>query len=173
MRKLFLLLFVSTLTFGQDKTSASPWQPLQKLVGQWQGVSAGDPGEGRTERQYEFLYDGKFLQVNSTSTYPPQEKNKKGEVHHEIELFSYDKQRKKIILRQFTSEGFVNQYVQESADANKIVFVTESIENITPGWRGRESYTIVSKDEMTERFELAAPGKDFELYLEIRLTRKK
>jgi len=30
-------------------------------------------------------------------------------------------------------------------------------------YRARETYTILSRDEFTERFEIAEPGKDFEL----------
>jgi hypothetical protein len=54
-----------------------------------------------------------------------------------------------------------------------LVFVTESIENIPAGWRARESYRILNNDEFVEVFELAAPGKDFEVYAENRFKRKK
>jgi len=33
---------------------------------------------------------------------------------------------------------------------------------IPAGYRARETYTILSEDEFTERFEIAEPGKDFE-----------
>ncbi len=90
-------------------------------------------------------------------------------------LFSYDRSRKQFVLRQFHVEGFVNQYRSEAATSpdKKLVFVTESIENIPAGWRGRESYRIVSPDEFVEVFELAAPGKEFEIYSESRFKRKK
>jgi hypothetical protein len=52
-------------------------------------------------------------------------------------------------------------------------FVSEAIENISPGWRARESYRILGPDEFFETFELAEPGKDFELYTESRLKRAK
>ena len=52
---------------------------------------------------------------------------------------SYDKAAKKLVLRQFHVEGFVNHYVLESVseDGRTIVFVTAAIENIAPGFRGR------------------------------------
>ena len=79
------------------------------------------------------------------------------------------------MLRQFHVEGFVNQYVmtRSSADRKTFVFTTESIENIPAGWRARETYRILSADEFVEEFELAGPGKDFELYSESRHRRKK
>jgi hypothetical protein len=45
------------------------------------------------------------------------------------------------------------------------------VENIPVGYRARENYTILSRDEFTERFEIAEPGKDFELYSEARFKR--
>ena len=90
-------------------------------------------------------------------------------------LLSFDKSRKQFVLGQFHVEGFVNQYLMtsSSADGKTFVFTTESIENIPAGWRARETYRILSADEFVEEFELAAPGKDFELYSESRHQRKK
>jgi hypothetical protein len=79
------------------------------------------------------------------------------------------------VLRQFHAEGFVNQYVMtsSSADGKTIVFTTESIENIPAGWRARETYKIINADEFIEVFELAEPGKDFDVYSESRHRRIK
>ena len=83
-----------------------------------------------------------------------------------MSMISYDTARKLFVFRQFHTEGFVNTYVQQPAtDEKTIVFVSEAIENIPAGYRARETYTILSRDEFTERFEIAEPGKDFELYL--------
>lgn len=49
--------------------------------------------------------------------------------------------------------------------------MSEAIESIPTSYRARETYTILGRDEFTERFEIAEPGKDFELYLEARLKR--
>jgi hypothetical protein len=151
------------------------WSPLKYFVGSWEGTAKGQAGNGKVEREYQFVLNGKFLQAKNKSTYPPQEKNPKGEVHEDWELFSYDRSRKQFALRQFHVEGFVNQYKLDAAASNNktLVFVTESIENIPAGWRARESYQIVSNDEFVEVFELAAPGKEFEVYSENRFKRKK
>ena len=99
----------------------------------------------------------------------------KGETHEDLAMVSYDGARKTFVFRQFHVEGFVNQYVLESAapDGRTFVFVTESIENIPPGWRAKETYQLISADEFIETFELAAPGKDFEAYSTNRFTRSK
>ena len=90
-------------------------------------------------------------------------------------MISFDKRRKNFVLRQFHIEGFVNQYVMtsSSADGKTIVFTSESIENIPAGYRARETYKILGRDEFTEVFEIAEPGKDFEVYSEGHFKRKK
>ncbi len=87
---------------------------------------------------------------------------------------SFDKARKTFVLRQFHVEGFVNQYVMTSSsgDGKTIVFTSETIENIPAGFRARETYKILGPDEFTEVFEIAEPGKDFELYSEGHFKRK-
>ena len=158
----------------QAANSSNPFAPLRFFGGIWRGAQSGQPGDGTSERIYEFVLDDRFLQVKNTSTYPPQDRNKKGEIHHDMGLIGYDRARKKFVFRQFHREGFVNTYVQEeNADAKKLVFTSESIENIAPGWRARETYLILNNDEFIERFELAEPGKDFSLYSEAHLKRVK
>src|SRR4051794_21897987 len=85
-------------------------------------------------------------------------------------MISVDKSRKRLVLRQFHVEGFVNQFVQE-ATAGVIRFTSEAIENIAPGYRARETYRLTGADSFIERFEIAPPGKDFEIYSETRFQR--
>jgi hypothetical protein len=156
----------------QGASQSDRFAALRFLAGTWRGDQAGQSGRGAAERTYQFILNDRFLQETNTSTYPPQEKNKNGEVHHHMSMISYDTARKLFVFRQFHTEGFVNTYVEQpSADDKTIVFVSEAIENIPAGYRARETYTILSRDEFTERFEIAEPGKDFELYSEARLTR--
>ena len=173
----FAILVVIALLGTQGGAQQGASKPdrfaaLRFLAGNWRGDQAGQPGRGTAERTYQFILDDRFLQETNTSTYPPQEKNKNGEVHHHMSMISYDTARKLFVFRQFHTEGFVNTYVQQpSADGERIVFVSEAIENIPAGYRARETYTILGLDEFTERFEIAEPGKDFELYSEARLNR--
>jgi hypothetical protein len=90
-------------------------------------------------------------------------------------LDTFDRARQRFVYRQAHVEGFVNTYVSDpvTPDPKTIVFTTESIENIPPGWRARETYVVTGPDMLLERFELAEPGKDFTLYSELVLTRVK
>lgn len=169
---LFVLFFA---LFPQTPPPASPWTPLKVLEGSWQGAGKGKPGISTMERSYEFVMNGRFLSVRNKSVYAPQTANPKGEVHEDWGMISFDRTRKQFVLRQFHVEGFVNQYAAEpvEASAKRMVFTSEAIENIPPGWRARETYNILSNDEFIETFELAEPGKEFEVYSEARLKRKK
>jgi len=163
---LILIFLVPALLQPQPSPGGSPLDPLKFFVGHWQGTSQGKPGHGKGERDYQFVLGGRFLQVKNKTTYPPQEKNLKGEVHEDIGFYSHDDQRKKFVFRQFHVEGFVNEYVEQqiAPDDRTLVFVTDRIENIPEGWRARETYKIVNQNEYTEVFELARPQKNFELY---------
>jgi hypothetical protein len=147
---------------------------LDPFIGRWRGTTEGQPGKGTVEREYTRVLKSRFVRATNRSAYPPQDRNPKGEEHEDVGLFSVDRARKRIVLRQFHVEGFVNQYVQEGGTAaGTLVFVTESIENIPAGWRARETYTWFGPDEFEEVFELAAAGKPFEVYSRARLTRVK
>jgi hypothetical protein len=176
-----LLAGLATPSAGQTASPAAPpkktdpWQPVRVLLGSWEGEVKGEPGAGRSERQYRLTLKDRFIKVDGKSTYPPQDKNPKGEVHEDVGFISYDKAARKLVLRQFHVEGFVNHYVLDnvSADGRTIVFVTVAIENIPGGWRGRETYQVVSDDEFVETFALAPPGKDFATYSETRFRRRR
>jgi hypothetical protein len=170
---IFLLSF-PIVSFAQTKQD-SLWLPFKSFIGKWTGESEGQPGKGKYERSYEFVLNKKFIEVKNRSTYPPTKENQKGEVHEDHGFISFDKSRKTFVLRQFHIEGFVNQYRIESISPDKrtIVFISESIENIPAGFRAKETYQILNDNEFTETFELAEPGKDFQLYSKATLKKVK
>lgn len=174
-RVLFVILIIPTLLLAQTNNKQDAWGAFKFFVGTWQGSSKGQSGVAKLEREYQFVLNGKFLNVKNKSTYAVQEKNPKGEVHEDLGLISYDKKRNMLVLRQFHVEGFVNQYTMDLPDkaSKTLVFNTESIENIPAGFRARETYKIVNENEFIEIFELAEPGQDFEVYTESHFTRKK
>ena len=153
-------------------TASDPLLPLSFLIGRWEGTSSGQPGSAKVQREYVRVLNSHFIRVQNKSVYPPQEKNPRGETHEDYGMFSFDKTRKSAVLRQFHVEGFVNQYLSDLAlQDGKIVFTSEAIENIPPGYRARESYRILGPDAFEEHFELAEPGKAFESYSRARFTR--
>jgi len=172
MTVLLGLLLVLQAAGAPTPVPASPWAPIQFLVGEWQGDSEGRPGKGTVKRSYSFVLGDQFLHERNVSSYPPQPKNESGEIHHHWSLFSYDKARRSLVLRQFHQEGFVNQYVTVPTSApNTVVFETEAIENIPSGWRARETYEAISPDEFVETFELASGTGPYEVYSKARFKR--
>lgn len=147
-----------------DEKAADLWARLRFLAGTWRGTSEGEPGTGTGERAYAFVLRDRFLEARNRVVYPPQDKNPEGEIHEDLGLFSVDRVRKTIVLREFHVEGFVNQYIEQDADGTDLVFVTEAIENIPRGWRARVRIARRGPDGFTESFELAAPDEDFHPY---------
>jgi hypothetical protein len=136
-----------------------PWGPLRLLVGSWKGSIDGMLGTGAGIREYAFILRDNFLLSKHSSVRLPQEKSPGGDQHEELGIFSFDRERKKIVYRQFVNEGFVNRYVCD-VEPNRFVCVTESVENGS-GMRARWTVTIASRYAFEETFELASPGKDF------------
>ena len=152
-----LMLICVPAAAGDD---GDPWGPMRFFEGKWTGKGEGKSGISTTEREYEFILGGNFMQVRNRSVFEPQDKNPKGEIHENLDIISYDAGRGKIVLRQFHVEGFANTYVLESVseDGMKLVFVTEHIENGVPGMSARLVLEIDGEDSFGERFELSAGG---------------
>ena len=140
------------------------WEPVRFMLGHWQGDAQGEPGKGTVERSYELVLADKFIEEHNTSRYEARE-GKPPEVHHHRSFFSYDKSRQVLMMRQFHEEGFVLLYAMSAASTPQhLVFDSVTFENFSNDWKSRETYDVISKDEFIETFELAAPGKEFELY---------
>jgi hypothetical protein len=149
------------------------WAPIRRLVGEWSGTSSGQPGDAAVVRRYAFVLNDRYLHETNTSEYPPQERNKKGERHEHWGLFSHDRQHKALVLRHFHVEGFVNTYRQLVAGGrpDAVVFESVAFENFGAEWKARETYEFVSDDEFVETFELAPPGKPYQVYSRAQLRR--
>ena len=160
------LLLVPLAAVSADSAKPDLWAQVRFLVGRWEGTTEGEPGKGTVVRTYEFVLGNRFIHERNVSTYPPQEKNKNGEVHEHWSFLSYDRMRKVHVLRQFHTEGFVNQFIYRTIEGSdkQLVFESEAFENLDSKWRAREVYDILGQDEFTETFQLAEPGKEFQTY---------
>lgn len=150
-----------------DRLAAISW-----LVGEWAGVGEGRGGVSAGTRHAARVQNGHFIRIESRSVYPKQDRNKSGEVHTSIDLWSYDRQRKLLVMRQFDSLGFVSTFVQDRAAsaAGRLVLVSEHIENVPPGWKTRYTYTYRAPNEFQELFELDT-GKGLQPYVTSKFLR--
>lgn len=171
MRYFSIALLIACCAGGQT----DPWAPLRVFEGKWEGPVTGKPGKQFSSRDYEFVMGGKFLSQQDHSVYESRMVNGKPETREDLGFFSYDTSLKKIVWRQFHSEGFVNEYTLDSMspDGKSFEFVTTKIENLPAGFRAKKAYRIVSADEIEETFSLAPPGKDFDVFTVAHLKRVK
>ena len=149
-------LLFSVIGIAQQPVAPDPFEPLAFLIGNWEGTSDGQPGKGTVQRRYERVLNNRFIRAHTRSEYPAQAKNPKGETHEDEGWFSFDKARKRLVLR---------------SSSTKIVFTSEGIENIPAGYRARETYLVKSADAFEEIFEIAEPNKPFDVYSRTALTR--
>jgi hypothetical protein len=177
MKSAFILLMLVASSTAGIAGYAKPdhWSPVRFLLGNWQGEAQGEPGKGTVERSYELVLGDKFIEERNTSRYEAATPGKQPEVHLHRSFLSYDKTKKRIMLRQFHAEGFINLYEMNPATSKpgRLVFDSVSFENFSNEWKARETYEVLSSDEFTETFELAEPGKDFQVYSRNHFTRKK
>jgi hypothetical protein len=68
VRPLLLLALMAASAATQTNQKPDVWAPLKFFVGAWEGTSKGQPGQGTCEREYQFAFNGKFLQVKNKST---------------------------------------------------------------------------------------------------------
>lgn len=152
---------------------SDPWQRVRFLLGRWNGTVQGESGNGNVSRSYEFTLGGRFIEERNVSTYPAQQRNRRGEVDEHRGFISYDRRRRELVLRQFHQDGSVNTFVLDAAETtgSVLVFDSEAVENHDPGYRARATYEVYSSDEFIETFEVAEPGKPLDLYSRTRFTR--
>lgn len=159
------------LALAQPPAAEDRYAQIRFLEGRWKGAASGEPGRGVSEREYRFELRGRFLSGRNRSVWEPVKGKTESEIHEDWGIFSYDRNLKVLVLRQFHVEGFVNEYRLTASSPDRLEFTTYQIENLPAGWRAREVYRVVSKDEFVESFSLAEPGKDFQPYSEAHFQR--
>lgn len=171
MRALFLVALLAAQS-PPPKPTPDVFAPVRFLEGRWRGTATGEPGRGTSERAWRYELRGRFLYGTNRSTYEPRPGRIEGEVHEDWSMLGYDRAAKTLTLRQFHVEGFVNEYRLTASRPDTLEFTTFHIDNLPEGWRARETWRLVSKDEYVETFSIAEPGKDFQVYSETRLRRE-
>lgn len=149
--------------------AVDPWGPLRLLEGSWEGAIDGRLGQGVGRRRYELLFDDLYLVARHTSVRLPQEKSPRGDHHRELAVYSYDREQKTIVLREFMSEGYVLRYACD-VDPKRLVCLTESVESGS-GMKAKLTIEIADRYRFVETFELASPGQELAIYFTNEWTR--
>ncbi|MFQ5349506.1 MAG: hypothetical protein ACE5EG_03565 [Thermoanaerobaculia bacterium] len=156
-------------TATEPTTEADPWGPLRLLEGTWRGEIDGKLGTGEGVRHYELLMRDQYLLRRHVSVRLPQEKSPKGDQHEELGVYSFDRERGTIVLREFLIEGVVVRSTCEVGGMT-VVCASDAVES-GPGIRSRMTLEIQDRYRFTERYELGFPGQELEIYFTNRWTR--
>lgn len=146
-----------------------PWALLRLLEGRWEGAIDGRLGQGKGVRSFSFILDGNFVLLRHASVRLPQEKSPQGDYHRELGLFSFDRERGKLVYREFLVEGYVNRYICD-VESMRLLCTTESMEN-GPGMKARYTLKISDRYRFEEIFELASTGEELQVYFTNQWTR--
>lgn len=165
----FLLLAQDEPGREQQPTEPDPWEPFRLLEGTWEGSIDGRLGQGVGRRRYEFIFDGLYLVSRHASVRLPQQKSLEGDYHRELAIYSFDRERRLIVLREFIVEGYVLRYACQG-EPRRFVCVSERVEGGS-GFRARLTVEIMNRYRFQETFELASPGEELEVYFSNEWTR--
>ena len=166
-----LTLTVVVLSFGQTNT----FDKINFVIGEWVGTGSVFGNEkSKIESSFQFVMDGKYIEVRNESRFEPAEKKPEGDYHIDKGFISYDKARKSIVFRQFNNEGYINQYLLNDSLSNDslLVFETEIIENFVPGGKARWTIKKISEMEIETIFEVSFPNKEYTCFGVNKLSKK-
>jgi hypothetical protein len=163
MNKLLFLIILPFMFSGfvasEGSNLVEGLKPLEKLIGTWDGSGKGPEGPSAVSRKYEVILKGHFIEMTNRALFNPARKNPSSP-HEDLGIFSYDRDKKKIIFRHFVSEGFMNQYiVTVSKDGRIITMETESIENLAVEHSTRYEIIFTGLNGFSEKFYVSSSGK--------------
>ena len=156
---MFVPVVVIVLMTSVAAERVDRWANLRYLIGTWKTETA----EVTNIQEFRFLFNGRFIQSKTRAVFKPTDKKPEGEIHEDINIFSYDGTSGTLMLRSFYSEGFVNIFTLSgvSEDGKILTFTTRAAENAPPGTRAKLIYQKISDTEMVEKFYVSWPDKDY------------
>ncbi len=157
---IFGILVLCTLAFAQD----DGFRQVRFLEGRWEGTGSGFGNQTSIiKSEFQPIMGRKYILVKNDSKFAPTDSRPEGEHHMDWGMISYDTARKLLVYRQFNIEGYVNRYVlvDSLSTDNKLVFLTEDIENFVRGGKARITINKISDNQIETVFDVSLPGKDY------------
>ena len=157
----FLLAIISSANAQQP---SNPWKDFDFLLGEWTWSGGGHPGQATTGRcTFEPDLNGTVLKRTVHLEYPASQQ--RGAFSHDDVLYIYrEPSDSSLHAMFFDNENHVIRYTVTVLQ-DSIQFLSDAAPS---GTRARMTYTRLGPDSVTEKFELAPPGKpeEFTKYVE-------
>jgi hypothetical protein len=167
---LVLALSGGVLRAGQASPPADPWTRLNFMVGEWQGVGTGAPGEGVGGTSFTFALDRNVLVRKNWATYPAKPGAATGNSHEDLMVIYPAPGGSGLKAIYFDNEGHVIQYAASfPGPAGEVVFESDPD---SAGPRFRLDYALAADGKLTVIFSIAIPGSDFKEYARGVLAKK-
>ena len=150
---------------AQQSRSTNEWKDFDFLLGEWTWVGGGQPGQAtgvssfRPELNETVLVRKVHLDYSAT-------KERTAFAHDDLLYVYHDPQDSSLRAIFFDGEGHVIRYaVTVASGGNSVEFLSDAA---PAGTRCRMTYTRTGPQSVTEKFEIAPPGKpnDFATYVE-------
>lgn len=158
------LMFFVILTLVITTIQAqNPLEKFENLIGVWKGTGTGfGNSKSKITASYTWLMNKQYIEVKHHSEFEPTEQNAVGEIHDDLGVISFDKDRNVVVFRQYHNEGFFNEYVLNDSISTpaKLIFETERIENFVPGGRAKFTINVIHQNEIQTVFDVGFPGKE-------------
>jgi hypothetical protein len=161
-----VILFIVLVVFSSI-SNATDWKSWEGLIGHWEGVGGGEPGQGIGYFDFKMDETNNVLHRINHAEYPAQD-GKPSKTHDDFMKIYEDKSGFRGLY--FDSEGHVFYYSIQIQE-NQWVFVSDIV---TGAERYRLTYKKSDKKSVTIIFEVAPPNQPnaFKTYIEARAVRK-
>jgi hypothetical protein len=157
-------------TAPQAAKPQDPWAKLAFLVGDWEGVGTGAPGEATGGCAFAFALDKSVLVRTNWAKFPPKPGEKTGLSHEDLLYIYPDGAAVGLRAIYFDNEKHVIAYILSfPAKADAVTFESDPAQK---GPRYRMTYELAADKTLKNAFFVAIPGQDFKPYMVGTLKRK-
>lgn len=157
---------------GEDLRGAERFPELAWLAGEWQGFGRFPERTTYVHKVYSFDLAGMFFVERTLDVFPPPEPSTDFEMHQDLTLFYRDAASGEIRARGFFVEGFVTASAVEVRDGGAVLVIeSREVDNAPPSLRSRITFTRQAPDRFSGLFELAFPGRDYQVMERLEMKR--
>ena len=164
-----LLALPACTVIAQDNSQSTRWKDFGFLLGTWEGMGSGAPGQGAGGFTFATELQGTILVRRSRADYPAT-KDKAAYSHEDLTIVTRETAGDMKAVY-FDNEGHIIHYLVQ-ARGDSVIFLSDT-SSATP--RYRLTYLRTAPETLKITFDIAPPGKSdaFTRYIEANASRKK